>query len=616
MNRRSAIVLAALTAPCAIAACSDGPETVVLVPLMPPTGRAPSGSPSGSATAGIPHPDFGPTVRAELPPPPISGGTLAVLRNGHIVAADPDRDAVYVVDAARKEVTTVHLAPGDEPGRVIQDPRGLVHVVLRGAGAIATLDEGGVVRKRWEVCPAPRGLTMLPDGTHGLVVCEGGEVVRFATDPSAAALPETVAKLSGGLRDVVIAAGKVLVSRLRQVEIVELGPKFEVVQTAVPSGANTMQAMRMVVDPKGQDPFVVHEIARLAASRSGSTPYGGSAPPAPSDTGCDDRIMGGSIVQPALSRLSHSGEVRPGQPARQLLTQRGPNLAAFPVDVAVEETSIAIVAAGNGHTKSLPQVYVFDRTEGPSMTCLPGARGFTIEGQATAVAFRGPGAMVVQSREPAQLELLPERVVIPLSSISREDTGHAIFHAGTRSGIACASCHAEGGDDGLIWTLDASGPVRTTSLRGTLKDTAPFHWRGDVPTVSVLADRVMTGRMSGPKLDQEAKDALEAWMFAIPGPRTAAPTEASARGKALFERADVACATCHTGPRLSKPGFFQGVGGMFQVPSLVGVSTHPPYFHTGCATSLKELRCGVGAHETSHLTADERADLASYLETL
>jgi cytochrome c peroxidase len=55
---------------------------------------------------------------------------------------------------------------------------------------------------------------------------------------------------------------------------------------------------------------------------------------------------------------------------------------------------------------------------------------------------------------------------------------------------------------------------------------------------------------------------------------------------------------------------------MFQVPSLVGVSTHPPYFHTGCATSLKELRCGVGAHETSHLTADERADLASYLETL
>ena len=119
MNRRSAAVLAALAASFAVPACSDGPETVALVPLMPPTGRAPSGSPSGSATAAIPHPDFGPTVRAALPPPPISGGTLAVLRNGHVVAADPDRDAVYVVDAARKEVTTVPLAPGDEPGRVL-----------------------------------------------------------------------------------------------------------------------------------------------------------------------------------------------------------------------------------------------------------------------------------------------------------------------------------------------------------------------------------------------------------------------------------------------------------------------------------------------------------------
>ena len=615
MNRRSAIVLAALAASFAVPACSDSPETVAIVPLMPPKGRAPSGSPSGSATAGIPHPDFGPTVRAELPPPPISGGTLAVLRNGTIVAADPDRDAVYVVDAARN-VTTVPLAPGDEPGRVIQDPRGLVHVVLRGAGAIATFDEGGVVRKRWEVCPAPRGLTMLPDGTHGLVVCEGGEVVRFATDPSATALPETVAKLSGGLRDVIIASGKVLVSRLRKVEVVELGPTFEVVQTAVPGGAKAMQAMRMVVDPKGNEPFVVHEVARLAVSSTGTSPYGGSAPPAPSDTGCDDRIMGGSIVQPALSRLSPSPEARLGQPARELLTQRGPNLAAFPVDVAVDETSIAIVAAGNGHTKSLPQVFVFDRTAGPSMTCLPNARGFTIEGQATAVAYRGPGAWVVQSREPAQLELLPERIVVPLSSISREDTGHAIFHAGTRSGIACASCHAEGGDDGLVWALDASGPVRTTSLRGTLKDTAPFHWRGDVPSVSVLADRVMTGRMGGPKLEPDKKDALEAWMFALPAPKTAATSEASKRGREVFERADVGCATCHTGPRLSKPGLFQGVGGMFQVPSLVGVSTHPPYFHTGCAASLKDLRCGIGAHENRHLSVTERADLGAYLETL
>ena len=38
------------------------------------------------------------------------------------MAADPDRDQVYVVDLAKRAVTsTIQLSPGDEPGRVVAD---------------------------------------------------------------------------------------------------------------------------------------------------------------------------------------------------------------------------------------------------------------------------------------------------------------------------------------------------------------------------------------------------------------------------------------------------------------------------------------------------------------
>src|SRR5690242_17970584 len=54
-------------------------------------------------TGGPPPPALpaGPAVSADPPPPPIQGGTLLVARDGvTAVAADPDRDAVYLVDLA------------------------------------------------------------------------------------------------------------------------------------------------------------------------------------------------------------------------------------------------------------------------------------------------------------------------------------------------------------------------------------------------------------------------------------------------------------------------------------------------------------------------------------
>src|SRR5690242_4064890 len=74
--------------PLVIAACTSARDENAEVP---PTANA-TLIPQG------PQPDFGPLVEQQESPPPISGGTLAVDRQqGLAVAADSDRDRVYVV---------------------------------------------------------------------------------------------------------------------------------------------------------------------------------------------------------------------------------------------------------------------------------------------------------------------------------------------------------------------------------------------------------------------------------------------------------------------------------------------------------------------------------------
>src|SRR5258706_11844514 len=65
-----------------------------------------------------PQPVFPKAAAPASPPPPISGGTLTVAEDGRtVIAADPDRDLVYVVDIPTRTLRhTIRLARGSEPG--------------------------------------------------------------------------------------------------------------------------------------------------------------------------------------------------------------------------------------------------------------------------------------------------------------------------------------------------------------------------------------------------------------------------------------------------------------------------------------------------------------------
>jgi mono/diheme cytochrome c family protein len=598
-------------------------------------------------------------VSAIDPPPPLSGGTLIVLPDGHTaVASDPDRDSIWVVDlGTAKLAKAVSLNAHDEPGRLVADAAGHVHVVLRRGGAIATIDPiAGSVLERRAVCSIPRGIAY--DGAHDVVwvACMGGELVEL---PAAGGAPTQTFTLPTDLRDVVVDGARLYVSRFRTAQVLIVDPGTGAVASMLTPPAFTNRAVR------DADIFTASTAWRMLPAHGG----GALLLHQRGDTGVIVAGPGGygspfgscaSIVHPCVTPINATQD----PPATPAIT--GVTLA---IDFAqsADGSKTAIVAAGNA-LAPVPQTLFVAATStlagaaDPTSGCVDGSGGLlngglegsggapgAIDGgvggadggapassargaaaaaqptgEVTAVAFDGQGRVVVQTREPATLQIPEAGITIAVSSVSRADSGHAIFHADAGGGIACASCHGEGQDDGRTWQFDCLGTRRTMNLRGGIKGRAPYHWSGDLATFGDLLSEVYVGRMSGQALSSTFSDATLNWMDAIPRLPAMTPDAAAVeRGQALFsDRVNVGCATCHTGAQLTTNAIVDvGTGGKFKVPSLTGVAWQAPYMHDGCASTLADrfsAACGGGdAHGvTSTLTAPQISDLVAYLQTL
>jgi hypothetical protein len=618
-------------------------------------------------------PQVGATHTADSAPPAISGGTLRILPDGTTaVAADPDRDQVYIVDLAKRTVSfTVALQLGDEPGRVALDGAGRAHVALRRGGALVTIAPAtGTIIDRRAVCAAPRGVAYDAASDLVHVACADGQLVSL---PAAGGAATRTLQLDSDLRDVIVEGGKLHVTRFRTAELLTLDATGTVTSRVVPPpfrSASTRGgqlftasvAWRSMELPTG-GVVMVHQRGLMDDVQPTAGGYGSAF----GNGECD------AIVQTAVTI------VEPGKEP-----QTGPAMAGMviPADMAVSSNGsrVAIIAAGNatnsespGGPARMPRVFVTDMSDatdqvigcmndGQHGPCLPaGAGGFipagavtgaggdsgqttsipntcgtstdsgsssdpavpTVVGQPIAVSFMGSGDVVVQSREPAVLSL-PGGPPIALSTISRSDTGHDLFHANAGSGIACASCHAEGTEDGRTWTFACEGTRRTQSLQVGLAGTEPFHWGGDEKDFPTLVQDVFVGRMSGPQLDSTQISATLHWIDAQPRRTRTLPTDTSAinRGRGIFnDPTRAACATCHNGNSLTNNMTVDvGTGGAFQVPSLVGIATRGPFMHDGCAPTLRDRfgPCGGGDKHgvTSKLKPAELNDLLTFLETL
>ena len=626
--------------------------------------------------------DVRPVQLARETPPPVAGGTLLVTRSGRFaVVSDVETDSIAVV---RLESGTIHgvleLAAGDEPGRLVEDANGIVHVALRRGGAIVAVDpEAPVLLDRRAVCGAPRGLAVTPNDTL-TVACADGKLVTL---PVAGGEATRTLFLEPDLRDVIPTASGVAVTRFKSAEVLRVdaggnvarrdrlphvqGTRFvplkdsggDVFFTPTEQRVDAFSprvAWRTVAGPNGSL-VMVHQRAVEAEveisppTMSGSS-YGGSG-----------GFPCGGIVQNAVTVVGADGGVTnltfPGVPlpvdATLLPDQRtllvvhaGPPDTAAPrpfVSFPMEEGGSAPPAGGFGPIANTLSVVVVpdpapaaDDDSAPATD--PGCGGggtVPLNDPAVAVAYNPASSnqIVVQTRQPSQVLIFddlnqsfttPPRIVALSHPNDTLDTGFELFHRDSGGGIACASCHPEGGEDGKVWSFSITGPRRTQPLDVGLEGTAPFHWDGELGGLGELMSEVFVARMGGVHESKERLASLQRFLFALEpiAPIRDAADEAVGRGKVLFESTETGCTTCHSGARLTNNRSYR-VGTRseraLQVPSLVGVGYRAPFMHDGCASTLTarfDPNCGGGEEHgnTASLSSEQIADLVAYLESL
>jgi mono/diheme cytochrome c family protein len=622
-------------------ACNDTP---VNLPGDEGVGAGPTASGGSSGTGagvgGAPI-DSRPVVTAASTPPPISGGTLLALREGGlVVASDPDRDRIVVVSAEQQSVVEeIVLAKGSEPGRAADDAAGRVHVVLRGRGAVLSLVAAtGEVLEERSVCRAPRGIAFDAANDALVVACLEGTLVEL---PAAGGEAFRSTAVATDLRDVVFLGTTLVATRFRSAEVLYLDEARNIVNRSTPLAGTDLAATtawRAVPTPDG-DLLIAHQRALTTpvgisdpgsggasgAAGTGGAPSGGADPRTSSGYGSAFDPCS-SIVQGTTSTASPDGTI--------VTSQTLPGVG-LPVDVAVSNSGLVAIANGSFVAdtvafSSADSISIFPRA---SLSSVPQSCGRTADlfiemnSTTTALAFDSSGRLFAQTRNPSRIHVYEANWaigVIELGGADVSDTGHEIFHADTGGGVACASCHAEGTDDGHVWNFTSLGLRRTQPLDVGLEGLAPFHWDGELASFTDLVHEVFERRMGGPIESNERIAALEHFVYGLKRRPPVRPADdaAALRGKALFESTEIECASCHTGPKLTN-GETKDIGRGFpglQVPSLIGVSTRTPLMHDGCAATLRDRFdpvCGGTLHGHAELLDDaELDDLVAYLETL
>jgi mono/diheme cytochrome c family protein len=614
--------------------------------------------------------DQRPTVASPVTPPAISGGTLIATADGHsAIVADPDRDRVSIVDLDSLSVRhTIELQPGDEPGRSIEDGQKHIHVALRRGGAVVAIDpQTGSILERRAVCKAPRGIAFEPLTGLLHVACAEGKLVSL---PAAGGAAVRTLTLGADLRDVLVRGSELWVTRFKSAEVLRVTSAGVLDKTLkIPQGSGNLTQPVSESDQFGNS-FKQVTVDAGTAWRAVSNARGGAV--IVHQQGVADEI---EVTKPSVAGSAYGGggdmsgfscdgivknAVTVVAPDGTSVTQPFSG-APLPVDVAVsaDQNWVVVAHAGPADVNApRPSVEFPSEDSGDDLRPVASANfGFPGSGSTvsflstanlangnpcaategggvvdpvTAVAFTSDNRLLMQTREPAQLLIMRELPFGTLDTVallgdSRLDTGHELFHRDAGGGIACASCHPEGGEDGRTWRFADTGERRTQALHVGLRDTAPFHWAGDLPNVGALMSDVFVGRMGGIRENAPRVSAVSEWLFALKAPPAIrdASDEAALRGQALFQSADVGCATCHSGAKLTNnlsAAIDTVKNTRLQVPSLVAVGYRAPFMHNGCAQTLSarfDPACGGNAHgNTAALSDTQRDDLIAYLESL
>lgn len=571
----------------------------------------------------IPDPDPLPAQGDGDATVPVYGGTLATV-DGFVVVADPGWDQVKVIAEGKLSEQTVSLSVGTQPFRVVIDDD-TAFVTLRGSGEVVAIDlVTATVVAQGAACAEPRGIDV--DGEEVFIACANGELVQLTRSLDLVQRQ----RIDTDLRDVVVNGDEIWLSRFRDAEVLRLQrSNYQVLQRTHPDLAQTDQPQssprvgwRMRAHPSQSGVVLMH----LAQTNDEIE----LEPEDPRDPKHQENPYGGNSCDPGAVRSSlHFTHVRPGGAVATggAMTSGGPgydfafvdqDFIAVPVGSVGQVVDFGIPLQGSG----VALIHTDDAVSGPECRFAFPELSLQEPGIVTSVGELN-GEFVAFVRDPSRWVVLTYS--FGSEPVESSDSPFTVFHATQSTGLACATCHPEGQDDGHVWNFEGLGPRRTQNLSGGVASRAPFHWDGEFPELTDLMSDVFEGRMGGSSLDAAAVEDLAAWMDGIrPVQTTVENPNIVAAGQALFEDPLVGCQACHVGEQYSNFTMQVVREGepATKTPSLLGVGSRAPYMHDGCASTLEERftdpACGGGDFHgvTSGLSEPEIDALVAFLKTL
>lgn len=532
--------------------------------------------------------------------------SLAISPDGlRLFVSNQGSATVTVLDAI--DLTFVQSVPvGAEPYGVVADPAG--RFVYVASTALADIDR--IDLKPAGRCVLPPGVLRFPDPDACRVAAAFslGVSARIPVGPK----PKGLAISADGSRLYVthFLTGEVSVVNTASLQVMQV----------ISTGADSNMAQKIALHPTNGRAYLPH-IRSNVANRN---------------------LLFDNTVFPVVSML----DVAKGEalPAARVDLSVGIHSVNLPVDMAFAPNGklLYTVNLGSGDLtivdlESGRKIGDLDVGEGPSGIVL------TADGRKAYVNNSLSSDLSVMD-----MLTLDETKRIPLTTSPLPATvkrGKLLFFSSRSTQVSrarwmsCASCHFDGESDGRTWFFPDRGPRNTTSLRGAA-ETRPLHWSADRDEFQDFEDTVrhlqsgtglLVGRAPNPMLGSPNAglsadlDALAAYVDTLK-PKDSPFKSDTASGRAIFERADVGCASCHRPPHYTDSarhdvgtgnGPDERMGPAFDTPSLRMLWESAPYLHDGSAATLRDVLVTRNPQDrhgrTSQLSAAEIRDLVAFL---
>lgn len=582
---------------------------------------------------------IGGTKAAKATAPYLAGTRIAAVGDGALVI---DADSGQLMKTDKDGKLLAQVAIGKNAGLMTYDPVGkLAYVADRTGNRVAVVKVGDKleVSASYKTPVEPYGVALSPDRTKLLVTTvadralvsyeasSGKEQWRTGLGRE----PRNIAVSPDGKRAVV---AYLTTGTIDQVDLVETH-KAEHVALSTQNGQRRFQRAG------GGDAFARGAFTALfLGDQQALVPFQRETPVQQIGSGERTGSYGGGFEAPITSQLAFLASN--GERTQQVTAQIGPHQAhAMAWDA--ERDALYLVGLGSDSVlqlKNASQVTI--------------AEGFTTQLNAAGKDRCGPDGVAIDangdllvwcsfSRSVKRVDTVGDNnklatsiattafehgpTLVASSFTEKQHQGLVMFHQSSTAisaggALACASCHPDGRADGLSWRIDKQ-ELQTPVLVGRVANTHPYKWDGGDANITASLTGTMK-RLGGTGLDKTQTEALAAYLEALPAPQTPTrDTQTVARGKALFDSAEVGCRSCHDGDKYTdntKHEFKTATLPSADTPSLVGLAAGAPYYHDGSAATLESLlrdRGRVhGMAETAKLSDKQVSDLIAFLETL